>query len=179
LTLNKVMNKLIVFVLIVGLALMQSCGKDEDPTCSKDVAADKLAKVDQTKLASDIIAIDAFLTSKGIVAQTEPNGVRYVITSLGTGELPCIESRITVKYKGTLLSNPDLPPFDSNTTGLTFSLSGVILGWQLVLPKYVPVGTKVTLYIPSGYAYGSSVAAGGKIPANANLIFEIELDALN
>jgi FKBP-type peptidyl-prolyl cis-trans isomerase len=86
-----------------------------------------------------------------------------------------------VKYKGTLLSNPDLPPFDESVSGtkFPFPLSGLILGWQLVLPKFVPVGTKVTLYIPSGYAYGASVAAGGKIPANANLIFDIELVAVN
>ena len=173
------MNKVIVFALILGMVFIQSCDKDDDPSCTKEVEADKLAKIDQTKLASDIIAIDAYLSSKGIVAQKEPNGVRYVIATLGAGEKPCIESRITVKYKGNLLSNPDLPPFDSNTAGLTFSLSGVILGWQLVLPNYVPAGTKVTLYIPSGYAYGTSGAAGGKIPANANLIFEIELDAVN
>ncbi len=167
------MNKVIAIALAVGLVLMQSCGKD-DATCTKEVPATKLSTVDQTRLASDIIAIDTYVTNNGIVAQSEPNGVRYVITSQGSGGTPCIESKVTVKYKGTLLSDPAKAPFDQNTTGITFSLSGLILGWQLVLP-IIPVGSKVTLYIPSGYAYGSSVSAGGKIPANANLIFEIEL----
>jgi FKBP-type peptidyl-prolyl cis-trans isomerase FklB len=173
------MNKVIVMLLIVGLAFLHSCGSDDDPTCTKEVAADKISKVDQARLTTDIATIEAYLTSKGIVAQSEPNGVRYVVSSLADADPPCLESRITAKYKGNLLTNPDGTPFDESTTGITFPLSGVILGWQLVLPKFVPVGSKVTLYIPSGYAYGSSVSAGGKIPANANLIFEIELVAAN
>ena len=164
--------------LVAGLVMLQSCGKDGDPTCTREVAADKLTAVDQTKLASDIMAIDTYLNNNNILAQAEPNGVRYVIASQGTGTLPCLESKTTVKYKGLLLSDPNKAPFDQNTTGVTFTLSGLILGWQLVLPKYAPVGTMVTLYIPSGYAYGSSVSAGGKIPANANLIFEVEVIAV-
>lgn len=173
------MKQLFVIAVLVGFAFLQSCGDDD--TCTKVVAADKLAAVDQTRLVSDIAVIDAYLSANGIVAQKEPNGVRYVITSTGTGATPCLESRITVKYKGTLLSNPDLPPFDESTTPIKFpyALSQLILGWQLVLPNYAPEGTKVTLYIPSGFAYGTSVAAGGKIPANASLIFDIELVAAN
>ncbi len=173
------MNKAIVMALIVGMAFMQSCGSNDDPTCTKEVAADKISKVDQTRLTTDIATIDAYLSTNGIVAQTEPNGVRYVVTSLADADLPCLESKVTVKYKGNLLSNPGGTPFDETTTGRTFTLSGLILGWQLVLPNYVPVGSKVTLYIPSGYAYGATVSGGGKIPANANLIFEIELVAAN
>lgn len=170
------MNKLLVFLALCSLVVIQSC-KDKDPSCTKEVDADKLSKVDQVRLESDIATIDAYLSSNGIVAESEPNGVRYVITSLADADSPCLESRVTVKYKGNLLSNPTGTPFDESTAGLTFSLKNLILGWQLVLPKYVPVGSKVTLYIPSGYAYGSSVTANGKIPANANLIFEIELVA--
>ena len=63
--------------------------------------------------------------------------------------------------------------FDSSTNA-TFPLSALVLGWQLVLPL-IPAGSKVTLYIPSGYAYGSSGGGKGVIPADANLIFEVEI----
>jgi FKBP-type peptidyl-prolyl cis-trans isomerase FkpA len=169
------MNKLVALAIVVGFAFLQSCGDDD--TCTTIVAAEKLAAVNQEKLTSDLAIIDAYLSANGIVAEIEPNKMRYVITELGTGVTPCLESRVTVKYKGNLLSDPSLPPFDQTTTGYTFSLSNLILGWQLVLPL-VPEGSKLTLYVPSGYGYGASVAAGGKIPANANLIFEMELAAV-
>jgi len=163
------MNKFFAIAIVIGLGFLQSCGDDD--TCTKEVPADKLAKVDQVRLESDIATIDAYLSNNGIVAQTEPHGMRYVITEMGSGITPCLENRVTVKYVGTLLNGGN--QFDAATSDITFSLSGLILGWQLVMPL-VPVGSKVTLYVPSGYGYGSSVAAGGKIPSNANLVFEIE-----
>jgi len=164
------MNKLFAIVMMAGLVLLHACGSDDD-TCTKTVPAEQLTSVDQARLNSDIAAIDAYLASKGIVAQTEPNGTRYVINSTGTGVTPCLENRVTVKYVGKLMTSGN--QFDASANDITFVLSNLILGWKLVMP-IVPVGSKVTLYIPSGYGYGSTVAAGGKIPANSNLIFEIE-----
>jgi len=154
-----------------GFLLLESCNKDEDPSCTKIVSADKLSSVDQVRLATDIVTIDNYLASNSITAQSEPNGVRYVISTLGTGETPCIESMIGVTYTGRLLSSGNV--FDSSTSVISFPLSNLILGWQLVLPS-VPAGSTVTLYIPSGYGYGTLGGGGGKIPSNANLIFEIE-----
>jgi FKBP-type peptidyl-prolyl cis-trans isomerase len=164
------MNKLFAIAMIAGLTLLQACGSDDD-TCTKTVPAEQLTSVDQARLTSDIAAIDAYLASKGIVAQTEPNGTRYVITTTGTGVTPCLENRVTVKYVGKLMASGN--QFDASPNDITFVLSNLILGWKLVMP-IVPVGSKVTLYIPSGYGYGSTVAAGGKIPSNSNLIFEID-----
>lgn len=170
------MNRIFLIVFILGLVFLQAC-KDDDATCTKVVPADKLVSVDKTRLAKDVETIDAYLTANSIVAQAEPQGTRYVVTSLGTGETPCLESRVTVKYVGKLLVDPTRPPFDQSATGVTFPLQNLILGWQLVLPL-IPLGSKITLYIPSGYAYGTSGGAGGKIPSNANLIFEMELIAI-
>ncbi len=177
------MKRLFITVFILGLIFFQACNKKDDPTCTQEVTAEKLASVDQTRLTSDIQAIDNYLATNNISGveyePNETNGVRYVISSLGTGEtISCLEHKVNVKYKGNLLSNPDLTPFDEKTTGISFTLSNLILGWQLVLPL-IPSGSKVTLYIPSGYGYGVNGAAGGKIPSNANLIFEIELIGVN
>lgn len=165
------MKRILLVLITTSLFFLESC-KDNDPSCTKTVSADALAKVDQLRLAADIATIEGYLASKSISAQTEPNGVRYVISNLGTGPTPCLESRIKVTYSGRLLFSGI--PFDSSSTGVTFRLSDLVMGWQLVLPS-IPSGSKVTLYIPSGYGYGTNIAAGGKIPSNSNLVFDIEL----
>ncbi len=169
------MKQVIAIAFVVGLVFIQSCGSD-DATCTKVVPADKLTSVDQTKLASDIIAIDTYLVNNGITAQSEPNGVRYVITSQGSGVTPCLENTIRVKYSGTLLKTGTV--FNPTSPEVPFKLSGLILGWQLVLPL-IQAGSKVTLYIPSGLGYGVAGGANGAIPSNANLIFEIEFISIN
>jgi len=176
------MTRIFLIIFVLGLVIVQACKKDNDPVCTPSVPADRIAAIDQTRLEADIQTIDNYLATNGItdvqLVPSQSNGVRYVITQLGTGsKLACLENRMTVKYSGSLLVNPDRP-FDSSTTPVTFRLSGLILGWQLVLPL-VPAGSKVTLYVPSGYGYGVSGGGGGKIPSNANLIFEIELVSVN
>lgn len=171
------MSRVIAILFVFGLAWLTSCNKDEPAACTKEVQAEYLDNVNKDRLASDITAINNYLASKGISAQSEPNGVRYVITQLGTGEkLSCLENQITVNYVGRLLVKPD-GEFDSSPSPVSFKLSNLILGWQLVLPL-IPAGSKVNLYIPSGYGYGELGGGGGKIPSNANLIFEIELIAV-
>lgn len=167
------MNRIVLSLLLVAVFMLDACKKD-DNTCTKEVKASALADVDQTRLASDIAAIDAYLTTNGITAQSEPNGVRYVISQQGDGTTPCLESYIVVKYKLSLLKSGTVVQDNTSTAGSTFKLNGLILGWQLVLPS-IKAGSKVTLYIPSGYAYGTAGGASGAIPSNANLIFEIEL----
>ncbi|MEY4930419.1 MAG: hypothetical protein RI909_1143 [Bacteroidota bacterium] len=169
------MKQIIALAVVVGLVFIQSCGSD-DATCTKVVPAENLASVDQAKLASDIIAIDTYLQNNGIVAQSEPNGVRYVVTTQGSGTKPCLENTIKVKYSGTLLKTGTV--FNATSPEVSFKLSGLILGWQLVLPL-IQAGSKVTLYIPSGLGYGVAGGANGAIPSNANLIFEIEFISIN
>ena len=138
--------------------------------CSNSVSDSKLNSVDQLKLQSDIIAIDTYLESNSLTAIKDPTGIRYIIAVQGNGVKPCLENYITVKYLGKFLS--DGSQFNSPTGNVTFNLSSMILGWQIAFPK-IQSGTKFILYIPSGYAYGAS-GAGGVIPPNANLIFEID-----
>jgi FKBP-type peptidyl-prolyl cis-trans isomerase len=166
------MKKFVLLMLCVGLFL-ESCKKDDDPTCTKMVPAARVSAVNQDQLAIDIGKINEFLSSKSIQAEVEPNGTRYVINSLGDGPTPCLESSINVAYTGWNMVSTKSNSFDSSTNA-TFPLSALVLGWQLVLPL-IPAGSKVTLYIPSGYAYGSSGGGKGVIPADANLIFEIEI----
>lgn len=148
--------KFIWLICVVGLSLT-SCSKDEPLSF-------------QEQLAADGEAIDNYLSANTITAQTDPSGLRYVITSLGTGPKPTLSNSIKVKYKGMLLSNGQI--FDQANSAVVFKLSTLIQGWKIGF-QLLPAGSKATLYIPSGLAYGAQ--ATGSIPANSNLIFEVEL----
>jgi FKBP-type peptidyl-prolyl cis-trans isomerase len=125
----------------------------------------------EQQLAKDVNIIDNYLSTNGISAQTDPSGLRYTIQTLGTGAKPTSANCIKAKYTGKLLSGGTV--FDSNTLGYKSPLIRLIKGWQVGL-ALLPKGTKATLYIPSGMAYGPT-GSGARIPENANLIFEIEL----
>lgn len=163
------------FLLAATLAI--GCGDDED--CTKQVAADELERVDQTRLAADIITIDSYLAANGIVATEEPNGVRYVIHTQGDGPTPCLEDYVVVVYEGRLLKTGSVfdPPPPATPTPVTFQLGRLILGWKLVMPS-MQVGTKLTMYIPSGFGYGPSGNGTGTIPSNANLVFDVEFQEI-
>lgn len=156
----------IVLVLVSGL--LYHC----EAPCTRTVSQAKINAVNSTKLQEDIETIDAYLTSNAITAIEDPTGMRYTIDAQGTGSKPCIENSVTIKYKGKFLSTG--VQFEASNTAVSFPLSALILGWQIVLPK-IKGGSKVTLYIPSGFAYGPAGSSGGSIPGNTNLIFEIEL----
>jgi FKBP-type peptidyl-prolyl cis-trans isomerase len=84
---------------------------------------------------------------------------------------------VTVHYKGTLAKTG--AKFDSSYDRgepLTIALSGVIQGWQEGVPG-MKVGGKRRLVIPAAQGYGAQAA--GSIPANSDLVFEIELLAVN
>jgi FKBP-type peptidyl-prolyl cis-trans isomerase len=179
-------------MLVAGLLSIQSCKNDDDdegPSCTKEVEASRLTAPNQSKISSDSLLIVQYLAANEIdIADTEiKNNVRYLISELGTGETPCLESFLIVKYRGRLLKtgyifDPDQltqEDVDWQEREVNFKDNGVrlnslILGWQIVLTS-MPVGSKLTLYIPSGYGYGTSGGPNGSVPVNANLIFEIEL----
>jgi FKBP-type peptidyl-prolyl cis-trans isomerase len=164
---------------ILALVFAGCVGSTEEPLTPEQWLEQQLAKVDQAQLVIDTQVIDdslALWDSTNVLM--EPNGVRYIIQETGNGIKPVLSSVITVKYSGKFLSTPDVE-FDGSDN-LVYPLYNLILGWQTTLPL-LPVGTKATLYIPSGLAYGKAgVVDPGTgdelIPPNANLIFEIELN---
>jgi FKBP-type peptidyl-prolyl cis-trans isomerase FkpA len=171
----KIILKLIVAVMF-GAVLLTGCFDNDIPS-AEEILQTNLDGVDKTKLESDLKIIDDSLQRWHLLAEKEPNGVRYIIHSQGTGPKPKLRSIITFNYQGRLLSNNSV--FDGNSDGTTaFSLDQLIIGWQTTLPL-LNEGGRITLYIPSGYGYGpierKDLDGNVVIPANANLIFEIEL----
>ncbi len=123
------------------------------------------------QLRKDTIAINSYLASKNLLnsVSKDPSGLRYLVSVEGTGTRPTSSSTVTVKYTGKLMSNETV--FDQSASA-NLALSQVIKGFQIGLTKF-PVGSKVTLYIPSVLGYG--FYANGPIPSNSNLIFDVEV----
>ena len=95
--------------------------------------------------------------------------------TVGTGAEAVAGKKVTVHYTGTLT---DGTKFDSSVdrgTPFTFNLGAgeVIAGWDQGVAG-MKVGGKRKLTIPSSLGYGER-GAGGGIPPNATLIFDVEL----
>jgi FKBP-type peptidyl-prolyl cis-trans isomerase len=168
-------------LLLASLVVFTGCVKEQDQVTAQELLDQALAAVDQTRLAADLAAIDDSLEMRGLQdrVEIEPNGVRYIVDTLGTGITPTLESAIRIKYSGRLLKTN--AQFDSSNDAV-FNLFRLIIGFQTTIPR-LPVGSKATLYIPSGYGYGPEDSFDGAgnvvIPKNSNLVFAVEiLDAL-
>jgi peptidylprolyl isomerase len=110
---------------------------------------------------------------------TLPSGVKYTDEVVGTGPQPTAGQTVTVHYTGWLDDNgkPGRKFDSSRDRGQPFSFTigagQVIAGWDQGVAT-MHVGGKRTLIIPPESGYGSR-GAGGVIPPNATLIFDVEL----
>lgn len=125
---------------------------------------------EEQQLAKDIEAIDKYLSDNQIIAQQDPSGLRYVIEVEGAGLKPILSNTVVVEYTGMRF---DRSIFDQTKNGpVSFKLSQLIEGWQIGF-QLLSEGSKATLYIPSGLAYG--MTGFGPIAPNTNLIFDVDL----
>ncbi len=158
------MYKKFLLILLV-VFFIASCNKKSDPYVCIAAAP--------TTVASDaeIASLQNYINSHGLAGTVtrHPNGFFYQVTNAGSGITPDVCSNVRVTYRGKLENDTE---FDANTSGVTFLLNQLIAGWQLGIPLLKKGGT-IKLYIPPSLGYGSS--AVGTIPANSNLIFEIQL----
>jgi len=143
------MKKVLMLIFIVAIISMTVI------SCSKNVIIDpKGDKMNYTKTDS---------------------GLEYIITEKGRGEKATAGSRVKVHYTGKL---EDGTKFDSSLDrgeSFTFELGAgqVIKGWDEGI-ALMYVGDKAIFRIPPQLGYGER-GAGGVIPPNATLIFEVEL----
>lgn len=103
------------------------------------------------------------------------SGLRYQIIQKGSGKKAEARKKVSVHYKGSL---EDGSVFDSSYTRnkpIEFQLGvgQVIAGWDEGI-ELLHVGDKARFVIPSHLGYGSA-GAGGVIPPNATLVFDVEL----
>lgn len=119
------------------------------------------------------------------IPQNDPNvittasGLRYTDLIEGTGASPQTGQRVRVHYTGTL---EDGTKFDSSRDrnrpfDFTIGVGQVIRGWDEGVAT-MKVGGRRQLIIPPDLGYGAR-GAGGVIPPNATLIFDVELLQVN
>jgi peptidylprolyl isomerase len=107
--------------------------------------------------------------------ETTASGLQYEDEKVGTGASPQKGKRVTVHYTGTLT---DGKKFDSSRDRgqpfqFTIGVGQVIKGWDEGVMS-MKVGGKRKLKIPADLGYGAR-GAGGVIPPNAVLLFDVEL----
>lgn len=126
----------------------------------------KQAIADQAALTHRFVPADAPVT---------PKGVRYTVVREGTGETPQAGKVCAVHYTGKLVNGQT---FDSSRTRgepIRFPVGKgqVIPGWDETILQ-MKTGEQRTIAIPPELGYGAR-GAGGAIPPNAWLIFDVEL----
>lgn len=139
------------------------------------VVAEPVAQLAQA--AADLVPAneDASTMMPEETLVTTDSGLQYVDVVEGTGAMPQPGQRVTVHYTGTL---EDGTKFDSSRDRgrpFTFQIGvgQVIKGWDEGVGT-MRVGGQRKLVIPSELGYGSR-GAGGVIPPNATLLFDVEL----
>jgi FKBP-type peptidyl-prolyl cis-trans isomerase FkpA len=101
---------------------------------------------------------------------TTPSGLVYQSLKEGSGATPAATDIVRVQYRGTF---PDGREFESSKQAIEFPLNRVIRCWTEGVQMMKP-GGRAKLTCPPQIAYGEK-GAGGVIPPNATLVFEVDL----
>lgn len=138
----------------------------------------RFSKIVASVIMAALLAVPAFAAQaakKGAVKTvTTASGLKYIDVVVGKGASPTAGKQVKVHYTGTLENGKK---FDSSVGKAPFSfvigVGQVIPGWDEGVMT-MKVGGKRKLIIPSRLGYGTR-GAGGVIPPNATLLFDVEL----
>lgn len=144
---------------VLGAASLAACTPPSSPPPARAPAA-----------ASTVPNLGALT---GTAKVTTASGIVFESVQNGSGPSPKATDTVKVHYRGTF---PDGREFDSSYSRgqpTSFPLNRVIPCWTEAVQMMKP-GGKARITCPPGLAYGER-GAGGVIPPNATLNFEIEL----
>ncbi|MEM8603701.1 MAG: FKBP-type peptidyl-prolyl cis-trans isomerase [Cyanobacteria bacterium P01_F01_bin.86] len=153
----------------IAANLTQSVPTSASPTQVAQTAEDLVLEEEATTEE----ATEETLEEETLV--TTESGLQYEDIVEGTGAMPQTGQRVTVHYTGTL---EDGTKFDSSRDrnrpfSFTIGVGQVIKGWDEGVAS-MRVGGQRKLVIPPELGYGPR-GAGGVIPPNATLLFDVEL----
>ena len=166
--------------ILVSLGLMLGCGililvfqfavGTPDATAEAILQTTSVATEKSTPAPSNLIAMD---NNENQV--TTASGLKYVEIAEGTGETPAKGQTVSVHYTGTLENGKKFDSSRDRNSAFEFQIGEgqVIKGWDEGLST-MKVGGRRKLIIPAELGYGAR-GAGGVIPPNATLIFDVEL----
>lgn len=172
-----------VLILLLTVALSTAaCGSgDEEPTPESPTVVE--VQVEEEAEEAEAPAEEAESDSnesvvvETIEGTTTDSGLQFIEVEAGDGPKPAAGSIVQVHYTGKLMDGTE---FDSSVgrDPFTFTLGQgqVISGWDEGIAM-LSEGGKAMLIIPPALAYGSA-GAGGVIPPDATLMFDVELVAI-
>ena len=129
-----------------------------------------------------VVSQSTTLTPSNLIAMennenqvTTASGLKYVELAEGTGATPAKGQTVSVHYTGTLESGKKVDSSRDRNQAFEFQIGEgqVIKGWDEGLST-MKVGGRRKLIIPADLGYGAR-GAGGVIPPNSTLIFDVEL----
>lgn len=169
--------RLKILLFIGATVVLAACGGIATPEAPAAVPATTAPEPVAPATGEAAAAAASEEQAAGEEMMTTASGLQYVILEPGSGDTPQTGDLVQVHYTGTL---EDGTKFDSSYDRgepIKFALGRglVIPGWDEGI-ALLKVGSKAKLIIPPELAYGES-GAGGVIPPNATLIFEVELVA--
>jgi FKBP-type peptidyl-prolyl cis-trans isomerase FklB len=125
----------------------------------------------ESRMSADTAYLATNRAKPGVT--TLPSGLQYRVITAGKGRKPRANDQVTVHYRGTLVDGSEFDSSYKRNAPATFPVGGVIAGWVEAL-QLMEEGSTWELVIPAPLAYGAR-GAGGVIPPNATLIFQVEL----
>lgn len=173
----------LIAIVYLSVTVQSGCGDDKKHVTSKtDIESkefkEKLMNANQMYVKQESDEIDQYVKHKGWDMITTGTGLRYMITKKGTGVMPQSEQRVKLNFNVKLLDGTLC--YSSDSTGVYeffVDKSSVETGLHEGV-KFMHVGDKATMILPSHLAYGL-IGDEKRIPPRASVLYELELLSVN